>query len=91
VFGRSFRIGRENVRAITCFARLVTVIKAEIGKRIGKPNKTVATLLENAGVKENVAADIIGHDKPTITCGLYSGGNSLAVKQAAIEKLRYAT
>jgi integrase len=51
--------------------------------------KTVATILENAGVIENVAADIIGHDKPTMTYGLYSGGNSLAVKQAAIEELRY--
>ncbi len=51
--------------------------------------KTVATLLENAGGKENVAADIIGHDKPTMTYGLYSGGNSLAMKQAAIEKLNY--
>ncbi len=38
---------------------------------------------------ENVAADIIGHDKPTMTYGLYSGGNSLKVKQAAIEKLNY--
>jgi integrase len=51
--------------------------------------KTVATLLENAGVPENVAADIIGHDKPTMTYGLYSGGASLAVKREAIEKLRY--
>ena len=51
--------------------------------------KTVATMLENAGVVENVAADIIGHDKPTMTYGLYSGGNSLKVKQAAIEKLGY--
>jgi hypothetical protein len=51
--------------------------------------KTVATMLENAGVVENVAADIIGHDKPTMTYGLYSGGNSLKVKRAAIEKLRY--
>jgi hypothetical protein len=44
---------------------------------------------ENAGVVENVAAGIIGHDKPTMTYGLYSGGNSLKVKQAAIEKLNY--
>ena len=29
--------------------------------------KTVATLLENAGVPENVAADILGHEKPTMT------------------------
>jgi integrase len=51
--------------------------------------KKVATMLENAGVVENVAADIIGHDKPTMTYGLCSGGNSLKVKQAAIEKLNY--
>lgn len=51
--------------------------------------KTVATMLENAGIGENVAADILGHEKPTMTYGLYSGGTSLAVKAAAIKKLRY--
>jgi integrase len=51
--------------------------------------KTVATLLENAGVPEGVAADIIGHDKPTMTYGLYSGGASMKTKREAIEKLRY--
>jgi integrase len=51
--------------------------------------RTVATLLENAGVPENVSADILGHEKPRITYGLYSGGSSLAVKRDAIAKLRY--
>lgn len=51
--------------------------------------KTVATLLENAGVPENVAADIIGHDKPTMTYGLYSGGASLEVKREALERIDY--
>ncbi len=51
--------------------------------------KTVATLLENAQVPESVAADILGHDKQTITYGLYSGGTSLAIKKREIEKLRY--
>lgn len=51
--------------------------------------KTVVTLLENAGVPENVAADIVGHEKPTMTYGLYSGGNELEIKRAAIEKLAY--
>jgi hypothetical protein len=50
--------------------------------------KTVATLLENANVPEGVAADIPGHQKRTMTYGLYSGGSSMAVKRAAIEKLR---
>ena len=44
---------------------------------------TVATLLENAGVPENVSADIIGHDKDTMTC------TSLEAKRKAIGKLRY--
>jgi hypothetical protein len=35
------------------------------------------------------SADIIGHDKDTMTYGLYSGGASLEVKRNAIEKLRY--
>ena len=51
--------------------------------------KTVATLLEDAGVPENVAADILGHEKTTMTYGLYSGGTSLKTKRAAIEKLDY--
>lgn len=77
---------------------------AAIGKRFGRLKtrlgygpevvfhsirKTVATLLENALVPENVAADIIGHDKPRITYGLYSGGSSLLTMAEAIEKVRY--
>ncbi|HEY6334415.1 MAG TPA: hypothetical protein VI113_00895 [Alphaproteobacteria bacterium] len=38
---------------------------------------------------ENVSADILGHEKPTMTCGLYSGEVLQAVKQAAIEKLGF--
>lgn len=52
--------------------------------------KTVVTILENAGVPENVVADIVGHEKPTMTYGLYSGGVSLAVKAEALAKLFYA-
>jgi integrase len=51
--------------------------------------KTVATLLENAGVIEGVAADILGHEKKTMTYGLYSGGTSLAIKQEAIREISY--
>jgi hypothetical protein len=45
-------------------------------------------MVESAGI-EYVAAGITGHDKLTMTYALYSGGNSLKVKQAAIEKLSY--
>ena len=31
--------------------------------------KTVVTILENAGVAENIVADIVGHEKTTMTFG----------------------
>ena len=51
--------------------------------------KTVTTKLEQAGVPEGVAADIVGHEKQTITYGLYSGGTSMAQKMEAIAKIKY--
>jgi integrase len=51
--------------------------------------KTVVTILENASVPENIVADIVGHEKTTMTYGLYSGGVSLAVKRDALDKLAY--
>jgi len=51
--------------------------------------KTVVTILENAGVPENVVADIVGHEKTTMTYGLYSGGLSMGVKFEALNKLDY--
>lgn len=51
----------------------------------------MVTLLEDAGVSENLAADIVGHEKPRITYGLYSGGASLATKAAALAKVSYPT
>ena len=77
---------------------------AAIGKRFGRLKKslgfgelhvfhslrkTVVTLLENAGVSENLTADIVGHQKPRITYGLYSGGHSIDVMRDALERLSY--
>ena len=45
--------------------------------------------LEQAGVSEGIAADILGHEKQTITYGLYSGGTSIAQKMEAISKITY--
>ena len=50
---------------------------------------TVATQLENAGVPEGVAADIVGHEKKTMTYGLYSGGTSAKKKLEAIKTVKY--
>lgn len=72
------------------FGRLKTALG--FGKRhvFHSIRRTVATLLENAAVPEGVSADIIGHEKTTMTYGLCSGGASLEVKGEAIEKLRYS-
>lgn len=47
---------------------------------------TATTLLEQAGVEENIAMDILGHEKPNITFGHYSGGTSMEQKATAISK-----
>ena len=52
--------------------------------------KTFVTMLENAGVIENVTADIVGHEKPRITYGLYSGGTTLDVMRESIEQISYS-
>ena len=51
--------------------------------------KCVVTQLEQAGVPESVVADLVGHEKQTITYGLYSGGSSLTSIREAVEKLNY--
>ena len=72
----------------------------EFKKSLGTSNKTEAELLaaplilhwkkliEDAKT-EGVAADIVGHEKQTITYGLYSGGTSMAQKMEAIAKISY--
>lgn len=50
---------------------------------------TFVTLLENSGVPENVAADIVGHEKKTITYGVYSHGNKLQIQKDALERIGY--
>lgn len=51
--------------------------------------KTVTTILEQAGVPENVSADIVGHEKKTMTYGLYSGGTSFEQREQAVAKIAY--
>ena len=51
--------------------------------------KTFTTELERAGVAENIAADIVGHEKQTMTYGLYSGGASIEQKRDAVEKVSF--
>ena len=52
---------------------------------------TFATLLEQAGVSEDVSADIMGHKRTTITYGLYSGGTSINQRFEATNRLKFTT
>lgn len=51
--------------------------------------KTVSTQAEQLGVPENVSSDILGHEKKTMTYGLYSGGTLFADRIAAISRVSY--
>lgn len=52
--------------------------------------KTVAALFQNAGCEETVAADIIGHNKPTMTYGLHGGETRMDVRAKWLVKaIRY--
>lgn len=78
--------------------------KNAIGKRFGRHKKTVVgddprkvfhsirknvtTFLEHGGVTEGVAADLIGHEKQTMTYGLYSGGSSIKQLTDAVNVIR---
>ena len=46
--------------------------------------KFVVTTLEQGGVAEGVAADLVGHEKPNITYNVYSGGSSIVQLSHAV-------
>jgi integrase len=71
------------------FGRLKTALEFDGSYVFHSIRKTLVTALENAKVPENLAADIVGHDKPRITYGLYSDGNELEIKREALEKVSY--
>jgi integrase len=67
------------------FGRLKTDLGFEPTHVFHSIRKTFITLLEQEDVPENVTADIVGHEKKTMSYGLYSGGTSLRQKREAIE------
>ena len=46
-------------------------------------------MLEQAGVAEGTAADILGHEKKTLSYGLYSSGTNMKQKLEALSKVAY--
>ena len=71
------------------FGRMKEAMGFAAGHVFHSIRKTVATLLEQADVKESISADILGHEKKTMTYGLYSGGSSMAQKREAMALVVY--
>lgn len=83
------RFGERSANIGKRFGRIKTNLGFGPTKVFHSIRKTVVTLLEQAGVPESVTADIVGHEKKTMTYGLYSGGSSLLQKLEAINKIKY--
>lgn len=71
------------------FGHLKTALQFGRGHVFHSIRKTVATQLEQAGVAEGVAADVLGHEKKTMSYGLYSAGSSMKDKLKAVSKVAY--
>jgi len=66
------------------FGRLKTKLGFGANQVFHSFRHTAMTMFEQAGVNENIAMDIVGHEKPNLTFGHYSGGTSMEQKYDAI-------
>jgi integrase len=72
------------------FGRLKTALGFDGRYVFHSMRKTVASLFQDAGCEETVAADIIGHNKPTMTYGLYGGETRMDLRAKWLAKaIRY--
>ncbi len=90
----------DEIKHIVLEKRNVNAIGKRFGhakKKIVGPNrqksfhsirKNVITFLEQASIPEGVAADLCGHEKQTITYGVYSGGSSMPQLLEAIKAIK---
>ena len=83
------RYGKRSVQVGKRFSRVKTKLGFDGHHDFHSIRKTVSTQLERAGVSEGISADILGHEKQTMTYGLYSGGSSLEQKAAAVDLIDY--
>jgi integrase len=72
------------------FGRLKTQLGFDRRYVFHSIRKTVTSLLRDQGCPEDVAADIVGHIKPTMTYGLYAGDTRMDQRAEWLEKaVRY--
>jgi len=90
---KNFDLGRRENAVGKRFGRLKKEVLPDGAKRskcFHSIRKFVATTLEREGVSEGVAADLVGHEKQTLTYGVYSGGSALQQLVGAIDALERA-
>ena len=80
--------GKKSNALIKRFNRLKVRPGFGSNKVFHSKRKTVITIFENHKTPEGVSADIVGHEKKTMTYGLYSGGSGGKFKFDAIKKIR---
>ena len=73
------------------FGRLKTKLGFPPTKVFHSLRKTFITMCEQAEAPEGVVADIVGHEKQTMTYGLYSGGSSIKQRARVINSLSFDT
>lgn len=88
------RGGEDNKRYHLIGKRFSTLLRkgAEItDKRVvfHSLRKNFSTALENAGIPESTAQQIVGHKKQSMTYGLYSKGVKMDVLSEAVQKVTY--
>lgn len=72
------------------FSRLKTAMGHPSTKTFHSIRHTVVSLLEGAGVPENLTADIVGHRKTTMSYGIYSGrGATRPLLPEALRHLKF--
>ena len=89
----NFDLGRRDNAVGKRFGRLKKEVLPDGDKRtkcFHSIRKFVATTLEQAQIPEGVAADLVGHEKNTMTYGVYSGGSALVQLSKAVEALEAA-
>lgn len=72
------------------FGRLIRPHIGDKKKVFHSIRKWCVTKLEQADISEGIAADLVGHEKQTITFGVYSGGSSVKQLKKAVGVLEKA-
>ncbi len=80
------KYGERSAPYSKAFGRMKTKLGYGAEQNFHSFRRTVAALFERADVKESVAADIMGHRKPTMTYGLYAGATYMGDRKTAVER-----